>query len=67
VHQLPETKQNHLRLNKITYKDHYLIPLVSNLLDASKKVKIYSKIDLYSAYYLVRIVKNDEWKTIFHI
>jgi len=60
VYQLPETKQNHLRLNKITYKDHYLVPLVSNLLDASKKVRIYSKIDLHSAYHLVRIMEDDE-------
>ena len=57
---------NNQRLNKITYKDHYLIPLVSNLLDASKKVRIYSEIDLHSAYYLVRIVEDNEWKTTFH-
>ena len=53
------------RLNRITCKDHYPIPLILDLLDAPKRVRIYRKIDLYSAYHLVRIMEGDEWKTPF--
>ena len=53
-------------LNKITQKDHYLILLVSNLLDAPKQAQVYSKIDLCSTYHLVKIAEGDKWKTIFH-
>jgi len=52
-------------LNKLTRKDRYPIPLVADLLDAPKKARIYSKIDLRHAYHLVRIAKGDEWKTAF--
>jgi len=52
-------------LNKITKKDQYLLPLISNLLDSSRKARIYTKIDLQHAYHLVRIAKGDEWKTAF--
>jgi len=49
----------------MTYKDWYPIPLLNDLLDASRKAWIYSKIDLKSAYYLVYIAKEDKWKTAF--
>ena len=52
-------------LNKMTRKDRYPIPLLSDLLDAPNKARIYSKIDLRSAYHLVRIAEGDEWKTTF--
>jgi len=35
-------------------------------LDAPKKARVYSKIDLHSAYHLVRITEGKEWKTAFH-
>jgi len=53
-------------LNKISKKDRYPLPLISNLLDSPSKAKIYSKIDLHHAYHLVRIAEGDEWKTVFH-
>ena len=34
------------RLNHIMKKDHYPLPLISDLLDASGKAHIYTKIDL---------------------
>jgi len=49
----------------MTCKDRYPIPLLNDLLDAPRKARIYSKIDLKSAYHLVRIAKGDEWKTAF--
>jgi len=52
-------------LNQMTHKDRYPIPLLNDLLDAPRKARIYSKIDLKSAYHLVCIAKGDEWKTAF--
>ena len=33
-------------LNKITKKDRYLLPLIADLLDAPRKARVYTKIDL---------------------
>ena len=52
-------------LNKITQKDQYLLPLISDLLDAPWKARIYMKIDLQHAYHLVWVAEGDEWKTTF--
>jgi len=52
-------------LNKITKKDQYPLPLISDLLDSPCKARIYTKIDLQHAYHLVRITEGDEWKTAF--
>jgi len=52
-------------LNKITKKDHYPLPLISDLLDSPSRAKVYSKIDLRHAYHLIRIALGDEWKTAF--
>ena len=54
-------------LNRITKKNQYPLPLIFDLLDSSCKARIYTKIDLQHAYYLVHIAKGDEWKTAFHI
>jgi len=52
-------------LNKITKKDRYPLPLISDLLDSPCKARIYTKIDLQHAYHLVRIAEGDKWKTAF--
>ena len=52
-------------MNRITKKDHYPLPLISDLLDTSGRAQIYTKIDLQHAYHLVRIAEGDEWKTAF--
>ena len=52
-------------LNKITEKDRYSLPHISNLLDALHCTKVYTKINLQHAYYLVCIADGDEWKTSF--
>jgi len=49
-------------LNKISKKDRYPLPLISDLLDSPGKARIYTKIDLRHAYHLVRIREGDEWK-----
>jgi len=52
-------------LNRLTKKDRYPLPLISDLLDAPGKARIYTKIDLRHAYHLVRIAEGDEAKTTF--
>ena len=52
-------------LNKLTKKDCYPLPLISDLLDSPSKAKIYSKIDLRHTYHLVCIAEGDKWKTAF--
>ena len=52
-------------LNHISKKDHYLLLLISNLLDLPCKAQVYSNIDLCYAYHLVCIADGDEWKTTF--
>jgi len=48
------------RLNRITKKDRYLLPLISDLLDSPRKARIYTKIDLQHAYHLVHIAEGDK-------
>src|SRR6266481_6373532 len=52
-------------LNRITKKDCYPLPLISDLLDTPRKARVYTKIDLWHAYHLVCIAAGDEWKTAF--
>ena len=47
-------------LNKITKKDWYPLPLISDLLDFPWKARIYTKINLQHAYYLVHIAKGNK-------
>lgn len=54
-------------LNCITKKDQYPLLLITDLLDFSYKAHIYTKIDLCHTYYLVQIIKGDEWKTAFQM
>jgi len=52
-------------LNRISKKDCYPLPLISDLLNLPHKAWVYSKIDLHHAYHLVCIADSDEWKTAF--
>ena len=52
-------------LNKITKKDKYPLPCISDLLDAPSHAKVYTKINLWHTYHLVHIVDGDKWKTSF--
>ena len=53
------------RLNDMTLKNRYPLPLIGDLLDKLKSAKIYTKIDLRGAYNLLRIEEGDQWKTAF--
>ncbi|KAK3550994.1 hypothetical protein QTP70_011447 [Hemibagrus guttatus] len=52
-------------LNKITIKFRYPLPLVPSALKHLRGVTVFTKLDLRSAYNLIRIREGDEWKTAF--
>ena len=52
-------------LNEITIRDSYPLPLINDMLEHLSKGKVFSKLDLRSAYNLVRIKEGDEYKTAF--
>ncbi|KAK3523783.1 hypothetical protein QTP70_010051 [Hemibagrus guttatus] len=52
-------------LNKITVKFRYPLPLVPAALERLRGATVFSKLDLRSAYNLIRIREGDEWKTAF--
>jgi len=56
---------NYRGLNKISKKDQYPLLLITDLLDAPGKAKIYTKIDLCHTYHLIQIWEGDKWKTTF--
>ncbi|KAK3553596.1 hypothetical protein QTP70_005767, partial [Hemibagrus guttatus] len=53
-------------LNTITVPYPYPLPLVRAALEQLRGARIFTKLDLRSAYNLVRIREGDEWKTAFH-
>ncbi|KAL0184930.1 hypothetical protein M9458_020626, partial [Cirrhinus mrigala] len=52
-------------LNQATVKFAYPLPLVLAALEELRGARIFTKLDLRSAYNLIRIRKGDEWKTTF--
>lgn len=52
-------------LNEITVKFRYPLPLVPPALELLRRARYFSKLDLRSAYNLIRIREGDEWKTAF--
>ncbi|KAK3516402.1 hypothetical protein QTP70_010488 [Hemibagrus guttatus] len=52
-------------LNKITVKFRYPLPLVPSALKHLRGATVFTKLDLRSAYNLIRIREGNEWKTAF--
>src|SRR5207248_3125247 len=52
-------------LNDGTIKNRYPLPRIDELLDRVEGAVIYTKLDLRTAYNLIRIALGDEWKTAF--
>ncbi|XP_017979901.1 PREDICTED: RNA-directed DNA polymerase homolog [Theobroma cacao] len=52
-------------LNKVTVKNNYPIPLITDLFDQLSGVKYFCKLDLRSGYHLLSVAKEDEPKTTY--
>ena len=53
------------RLNAITNKNRYPLPLINEIPDKLRAAKWYTKLDLRGAYNLIRMKEGEEWKTAF--
>ena len=53
------------QLNKMTIKNRYPLPRIDDLFDQLRGATVFSKIDLRSGYYQVRIKDEDIFKTTF--
>ena len=52
-------------LNKVTVKNRYPLPLMTELRERLNKAKVFTKLDLKNGYHLVRMAEEDEEKTAF--
>ena len=61
----PRLCVDYRRLNDITVKDRYPLPLISEIFDKFSGAKIFTQLDVKEAYHQVRIKAGEEWKTAF--
>jgi len=52
-------------LNRATVNNRYPLPLISEMLDRLRGARIFTKLDLWNAYDLIRMKECDEYKTVF--
>ncbi|KAJ8507306.1 hypothetical protein ONZ45_g10310 [Pleurotus djamor] len=57
--------QDYRKLNALTVKNRYPLPLISELVDKLKGARYFSKLDVRWGYNNVRIKEGDEWKAAF--
>ena len=57
--------QDYRRLNKMTIKNRYPLPLISELIDQLTRAKYFSKMDVRWGYNNIRIKDGDEYKAAF--
>ncbi|SJL12751.1 uncharacterized protein ARMOST_16182 [Armillaria ostoyae] len=57
--------QDYRKLNEMTIKNRYPLPLISELMDKLGSAKYFTKLDVCWGYNNVRIKKDDEWKAAF--
>ena len=57
--------QDYRRLNEITVKDSWPLPVISDIMHKIKDAKIFSKMDVRWGFNNVRIKEGDEWKAAF--
>jgi len=57
--------QDYRRLNALTVRNHYPLPLIPELIDRIRGARLYSKLDIKWGYNNVRVKEGDEWKAAF--
>ena len=57
--------QDYRKLNELTVKNRYPLPLISDLLDALQNARYFTKLDVRWGYNNVRIKEGDEYKAAF--
>ena len=57
--------QDYRKLNEITVKNRYPLPLASDIINKLKDATIFTKFDVRWGYHNVRIKEGDEWKAAF--
>uniref|UniRef100_A0A0W0FQH5 Reverse transcriptase domain-containing protein n=1 Tax=Moniliophthora roreri TaxID=221103 RepID=A0A0W0FQH5_MONRR len=57
--------QDYRDLNNRTIKNHYPLPLVTDLMDKLKTARVFMKLDLHNRYNNIRIKDGDQWKAAF--
>ena len=53
------------KINKVTVKNKYPLPRIEDLFDRLKRTGVFSKIDMRSGYYQLRVKDVDVSKTTF--
>ena len=54
------------KLNGITRKDRYPLPLITETLRQLSQATWFTKLNVIAAFHKIRIKEGDEWKTAFH-
>src|SRR5882762_3063700 len=57
--------QDYRKLNDMTIKNSYPLPLISELINKLKGARYLTKLDIWWGYNNVRIQEGDEWKATF--
>jgi hypothetical protein len=57
--------QDYWKLNDITIKNRYPLPLAADIINQLQDAKIFTKFDVCWGYYNVRIRRGNEWKAAF--
>ena len=57
--------QDYRKLNEITIKNSYLLPLVSDVLTRLRDAEWFTTLDLRWGFNNVRLKEGDEWKAAF--
>ncbi|XP_074355691.1 uncharacterized protein LOC141695333 [Apium graveolens] len=60
-----ERQIKEMKLNNITVKNKYPIPIIDELLDELKGAKWFTKLDMRAGYHLIRVAQADIPKTVF--